>query len=387
VTPFEGLLSGVTVLDFSTQGPGPRCTRMLADYGARLIKIRPTDKQNRLLEPPPYSYSGDRGAQRLKVNLNTADGQEVVLRLAAHSDVVVESFRPGVVRKLGVDYDSLVQVRKGLVYCSVSGYGQTGPCASRPGHDLNYLGVAGYLGVTGRRADGRPALPGANVADAAGGFAATVAILAALTRSRSTGQGTYLDVSTVEAALRVEANFLDEYLATGRPASSMRHRLTGGLACYDVYRAGDDRFVTVAALEPHFWARLCERMQMERFLDHQRDDAVQEEIRTALASRFSEQPASYWVETLADCCVGPVHNIADVLADPQLVARGITWDVARHDGASVRQLAPVLAGTARMPDSAQVLRERNATDREVLLAEAGYDADQQRELVDAGVVA
>jgi alpha-methylacyl-CoA racemase len=381
------LLSDVTVLDFSTQGPGPRCTRILADYGARLIKVRPTDAENRLLEPPAYSYSGDRGVERIKVNLKHPDGREVAREIATRADVVVESFRPGVARKLSIDYSCLSPARPGLVYCSVSGYGQDGPYATRPGHDLNYLGVSGYLSVAGRRDDGRPALPGATVADAAGGFAAATAVLAALTRSRSTGQGAYLDVSTVEAAVRLGANFLDEYLATGQAAAPRRHRLTGGLACYDVYRAGDGRFVTVAALERPFWLTLCQRLQLEEFADRQRDDAAQDRIRAALAERFAEQPAAYWATLLADCCVGPVHEIPEVFDDEQLDSRGITWQVPRRGGAPARQLAPALAGVADTPDPAHELRDRGETDCGTLLTEIGYPPDKQDELRRAGIVA
>ncbi len=383
----DELLAGVTVLDFSTQGPGPRCSRMLADYGARLIKIRPTDGRNRLLEPPRYSYSADRGVERLKIDLKDPLGQQVVHDLVAGVDIVVESFRPGVVAKLGVDYERLSGLRPGLVYCSVSGFGQTGPYAARPGHDLNYLGVAGYLAVAGRRGDGRPALPGATVADAAGGFAATVAVLAALVRSRASGQGSFLDVSTVEAAVRLEANFLDEYLATGEAAAPGEHRLVGGLACYDVYRAGDGRFITVAALERHFWTALCERLDLAPFLDRQRDQSAQDDIRAALAQRFAAAPAAHWAEALADCCVAPVHGVAEVFDDPQLSARGLTWTVPAVDGSRVRQLAPGLAGTADGPDPRHVLRDREETDCAALLGELGYDAARIQALVGGGVVA
>ncbi len=387
MTRSAGLLGEVTVLDFSTQGPGPRCTRILADYGARLIKVRPTDAENRLLEPPAYSYSGDRGAERIKVNLKHPDGHEVARELAARADVVVESFRPGVASKLGIDYRCLSLARPGLVYCSVSGYGQDGPYATRPGHDLNYLGVSGYLAVAGRRDDGRPALPGATVADAAGGFAAAIAVLAALTHSRATGQGAYLDVSTVEAAVRLGVNFLDEYLATGQAAAPLGHRLTGGLACYDVYRAGDGRFVTVAALERPFWLTLCHRLQLEEFADHQRDEAAQDRIRAVLAQRFAEQPAAHWAELLDDCCVGPVHEIPEVFDDEQLDSRGVTWQVPRRGGGTARQLAPALAGVADTPDPAHELRDRGETDCGPLLTEIGYPPDQQDALRRAGVVA
>jgi alpha-methylacyl-CoA racemase len=387
MTHAAGLLGDVTVLDFSTQGPGPRCTRILADYGARLIKVRPTDAENRLLEPPAYSYSGDRGVERIKVNLKHPDGHEIARELAARADVVVESFRPGVARKLSIDYSGLAPARPGLVYCSVSGYGQDGPYADRPGHDLNYLGLSGYLTVAGRRDDGRPALPGATVADAAGGFAAAIAVLAALSRSRATGQGAYLDVSTVEAAVRLGANFLDEYLATGQAAAPLRHRLTGGLACYDVYRAGDERFVTVAALERPFWLTLCRRLHLEEFADRQRDETAQDRIRAALAERFAEQPAAYWAELLSDCCVGPVHEIPEVFNDEQLDSRGVTWQVPRRGKAPARQLAPALAGVADTPDPAHELRDRGETDCGRLLTEIGYAPQKQYALHRAGVVA
>ncbi|GAA0985750.1 CoA transferase [Acrocarpospora macrocephala] len=381
------MLTDLTIVDFSTQGPGPRSTRLLADYGARLIKVRPTNARNRLLEPPPYSYSGDRDVERIRIDLKDPAGQAAARDLVCLADVVVESFRPGRASRLGIGYEDLSKVRPGLVYCSVSGYGQTGPYADRPGHDLNYLGIAGYVDVTGRTAEGVSALPGATVADGAGGLCAALAVLAAVVRSRSTGEGAYLDVSVTEAAIRMTGLFLDEHLATGADISPGGHRLTGGLACYDVYAAGDGQ-ITVAALEPHFWRRLCELLALpDHLLTRQRDPEAQPEIRALLRERFRTGSRRHWVDLLgAECCVGPVHTVAEVFADPQLRGRGLTWQVPRANGARVEQLAPNLAGGPSSPRPGTVLRDKSETDTAALLSEAGLLDRDIETLRSAGVV-
>src|SRR5437763_11108286 len=196
----SAMLDGITVLDLSTVGPAARASRWLADYGARVIKVGATAGLQ--IEPPFYAYSANRGMERAGVDLKSSDGLAQFMALVDGADVLIESFRPGVVDRLGIGFDALNSRNPRLVYCSTSGYGQDGPHAQWAGHDLNYLGVGGYLDCTGRRADGGPPIPGATVADSAGGgMQAVIAILAALVQRASTGAGAYLDVAVADGVL------------------------------------------------------------------------------------------------------------------------------------------------------------------------------------------
>ena len=199
-------LEGTSVLDFSTVGPAARCTRILADLGACVVKLGAPAKSGIQTEPAYYAYSGGRGTLRARLDLKQPQGVAVFLRMAARADVIVESFRPGVVARLGIGYADARAVNPRIVYCSTSGYGQDGPRARWAGHDLNYLAVGGYLACSGRRADGGPPLPGATIADsAAGGMHAAIAILAALLRRQRSGQGEYLDVAVADGVLSLMA--------------------------------------------------------------------------------------------------------------------------------------------------------------------------------------
>ena len=232
------------------------------------------------LVPPFHAYSGQRGLERAQFDLKSPAGRDAFLALAATADVVIESFRPGVVERLGIGYEAVRAVNPGVVYCSTSGYGQTGPAATRAGHDLNYLAAGGYLHMSERTAEGRPPLPGATVADiAAGGLHAAAAVLAALVGRGRTGEGTYLDVSVADGVLWMLSLYIDEYLATGEAPGPGHYILTGRYACYDVYPTGDGGWLAIGAIEPVFWANLCRLLGLERWIEHQSDDAVQDDIR------------------------------------------------------------------------------------------------------------
>lgn len=385
----EGPLAGTTVLDLSTVGPATRCSRLLADYGARVVKVGPPPEAGATpLVPPFHAYSGQRGQQRVQIDLRSERGRAAFLRLAAAADVVLESFRPGVVDRLGVGYEAVRAVNPGIVYCSTSGYGQTGPYAQRAGHDINYLAVGGYLHMSERTAEGRPPLPGATIADiAAGGLHAAAAILAALVARARTGEGTYLDVAVADGVLWMLSLYIDEYLATGEAPGPGHYVLTGRYACYDVYPTADDRWLAVGAIEPAFWANLCRLVGLERWIDHQTDDAVQDAIRADLRAVFRTRTRDEWVALLADAdtCVAPVLDIAEVAADPQVAARGAIVEAVHPQRPPFRQLGPLLAGTPRR--DRYELPDVTTTDTTALLAEAGVPGDEIEALLAEGVIA
>jgi alpha-methylacyl-CoA racemase len=383
-------LQGTTVLDFSTDGPASRCSRILADYGADVVKVgAPPRRSGVQIEPAFYAYSGNRGMKRARIDLKAPEGREAFLRLAARADVVIESYRPGVADRLGVGYEAVRAVNPRIVYCSTSGYGQTGPAARFAGHDLDYLAVGGYLAMSGPRADGGPPLPGATIADsAAGGMHAAVAILAALLRRERSGEGEWLDVSVAEGVLSLMSLYIDEHLATGATPGPGHDVLTGRYAFYDCYGTRDGKWLAVGAIEPHFWANLCRALGLEKWIPRQTDEGAQEEIRADLRQVFAERDRDAWVAELApaDTCVAPVYEVAELVRDPHLASRGAFCEAMHPERGSFRQVAPVLAGMPR-PEGPVPLPSAAQTDTAELLAEAGLPAEAIEHLRANGIIA
>ena len=385
-----GALAGVRVLDLASVGPAARATRLLADYGAKVVKLGPVPRRAGVATvPPAYAYSGHRGMRRAQLDLKSDGGRDAFLDLARGADVVVESFRPGVVDRLGIGYESVRAVNEGIVYCSTSGYGQTGPRRDWAGHDLNYLAVSGYLHCSGRDADDIPALPGATVADiAAGGMHAALAVMAALLRRERTGRGEHLDVSVADGALAIMSLYADEHLATGAEPGPGHYVLTGRYACYGVYACADGEYLSVAAIEPAFWANLCRALGLDRYIDAQTDDDMQKEVRATLAAALASADREQWVRKLgpADCCVAPVNRVSEAVRDDQYLARGAVVKAEHPQAGAMEQIGSVWAGTV-MSEGPHCLPDPAATDTAELLAEAGYDRDRIAALTASGAIA
>jgi alpha-methylacyl-CoA racemase len=388
--PAPAALEGVVVLDLSSVGPAARCTRLLADYGASVVKVGPVPGRGvQPVTPPFYAYSAHRGMRRVHIDLRDSEGRDAFLALAARADVVVESFRPGVVDRLGIGYQAVRAANRGIVYCSTSGYGQSGPRSAWAGHDLDYLAVGGYLAATGPRADGGPPIPGATVADAAaGGMHAALAISAVLVRRSSTGEGAFLDVSVADGVLWLMSLAADEHLATGATPGPGHDVLTGRYACYDTYRAADGGWLAVAAIEAKFFANLCGALECPQWAEHQYDDDAQDAIRRDLAAAFARQDRDHWVAKLggADTCVAPVQPVAEVADDPQYRARGAFVEAKHAMRGSFRQVGPVLAGMVRVEEPVAV-PDDGATDTEHLLEQAGVAPARLADLRARGVIA
>ena len=383
-------LAGVRVLDFSTVGPGTRCARLLADYGAEVVKVgAPPRKSGVQIEPHYWAYSAQRDMRRVRIDLKAPEGRDAFLKLAEKADVVIESFRPGVVARLGIGYEDVKRVNPRIVYCSTSGYGQDGPRAQWAGHDINYLAVAGYLDCTGPRADGGPPIPGATIADSAGGgMHAALAVLAALLRRGSTGEGEYLDVSVADGVLSLMSLYADQHLATGEEPGPGHDILTGRYACYDTYAARDGRWLAVGAIEPAFYANLCKALELEEWIPFQLDDGRQDEIRAAFREAFARRDRDDWVAELgpANTCVAPVNTVAEATADPQFASRGAFVEAEHPEHGRFRQVGPVLAGGARGAEPCAV-PDTKQTDTDALLREAGLDPAAIERMRDEGVVA
>jgi alpha-methylacyl-CoA racemase len=385
------MLDGITVLDLASVGPAARASRWLSDYGARVVKIGPVPNQQGVQIVPPYfSYSAHRGMLRALFDLKAPEGREAFLTLAATADVIIESFRPGVVAKLGVGYEAVSARNPRAVYCSTTGFGQSGPHSQWAGHDLNYLAVGGYLDCTGPAADGGPPIPGATVADSAGGgMHAVVAILAALVRRATTGSGAYLDVAVADGVLALMALQVDEFLATGDVPKPGHGLLTGRYACYDSYPTRDGKWVSVAAIEPRFWGNLCTALGLEEWTAHQTDDAVQDEIRASLRAAFLSRDRDDWVADLSstDTCVTAVQSIPEVVDDVQFAARHAFVEAKHPEHGTFRQVGPLFAGTTAAPPGPYELRDATVTDTDDLLRAAGIAPDECARLKHAGVIA
>ena len=383
-------LDDTLILDLSTVGPATRAARILADYGARVIKVGvPPSKSGLQTTPPFYAYSADRGMQHIKLDLKAPESKEAFLLLVDRADVVIESYRPGVAARLGIGYEDLRKRNERIIYCSTTGYGQDGPASQWAGHDLNYVAISGFLYCNGRREDGAPPVPGASIADSAGGgMQAAMAILAALLRRTKSGVGEYLDVALADGMLYLMSIYIDEYLATGADPGPGHYILTGRNACYGVYRAGDGKWLALGVIEPAFWANLCKGLELEKWIDHQHDEAVQDEIRADLSAAFARRSRDEWVKALAaeNTCLAPVYSIDEVVEDPQFLHRGIVVDAEHPEHGRFRQLGATFAGQERLTGVVQV-PDPSTTDTSEVLAEAGLAASLIEALRERGLVA
>lgn len=383
------LLDGIRVLNLGAVGPAARAGRMLADYGAEVVVISPVAKQGALQTKPVYhTYGASRDFKRMRIDLKAEAGREALLKLAEQSDVVIESYRPGVVDRLGIGWAAMRGRNPRLVYCSTSGYGQDGPASTWAGHDINYLAMSGYLACSEPRADGGPPIPGATVADSAGGgMHAVVSILAALVKRGVTGEGAFLDCAAAEGILSLMSLSVDQYLAEGEVAGPRQVLLTGRYAFYDLYPTKDGKWVSVGAIEPHFYKNLCNRLGLPQYADKQYAEGIQDEIRAAFRAAFLTRTRDEWTAELAanDTCVAPVLTIPEVTTEPHWRARGLFMQAEHEKRGVFEQLSPVLAGAVRAHPK-HAVRTGDETDSEALLALAGLSRDAISKLLAEGAV-
>ena len=388
-SPARGLLADVTVLNLGSVGPAARAARSLADYGARVIQIAPVLKKGALQTTPVYhTYGAGRGFERMRLDLKNDAGRETLLRLAEKADVIIESYRPGVVDRLGIGWDDVRARNAGIVYCSTSGYGQTGPASTWAGHDINYLAMSGFLACTEPRPDGGPPIPGATVADSAGGgMHAVLSILAALVHRGATGEGTFLDVSAAEGVLSLMALSIDQYLAEKEVAGPRQVLLTGKYAFYDLYETSDGGWMSVGAIEPHFYRNLCELLGLPQYQGDQYADEKQGEIRDAFRAAFKTRTRAEWTDALCahDTCVAPVLSIPELVEDPHWRARGLFMEAELASRGVFEQVAPVLAGGHR-DQPRHAVKDAAETDTAAILRDVGFATDEIDGLVEAGAV-
>ena len=338
-------LEGIKVLDLCRNAPGMFATMILADLGAEVLMVeRPMDETRAAnervvagIETPDdelrhASFNAlQRNKRSIALDLKEPEALGIFRQLAADTDVVVEGFRPGVVDRLGVGYEQVREINPRAVYCSVSGYGQTGPYSQMAGHDINYISFAGALGLIGDSADGKPAIPLNLIADyAGGGLCGAVGILAALLAREKTGRGQYVDIAMTEGVLYMLCGAIADALSQGHWPRRGGDRLNGGSPYYNVYRTADDKYFSIAAIEPWFWENLCRAIGREDLIPHQGSgEGKRAEIAGILESVFLTKSRDEWFEALrnANISVGKVYDLEEALSDPQIVARGMVVEL------------------------------------------------------------
>jgi crotonobetainyl-CoA:carnitine CoA-transferase CaiB-like acyl-CoA transferase len=325
-------LDDVRVLDLTRLLPGPYGTQLLADMGADVVKIEDTGAGDYARHTPPVTDRGtgalfdsvNRGKRSVALDLKDEDGREAFYRLVEEADVVFEQFRPGVVERLGVDYETVREYNEEIVYCSLTGYGATGPYSQRAGHDLNYVGVAGLLDMTRNGDDDAPRVPGYQIGDLGGGLFSAFAIVSALLSRELGGTGgEYLDISMTDVVASFSQSIAHEAL-TGNDPRPGGTALTGLYPWYDVYECADGRYITLGALEPEFWQAFCEAVGHEEWVgEHMSGDPDRRAaLREELADLFAERTRDEWLDDLGDqTMTGPVLTPEEAFQHPQLEER------------------------------------------------------------------
>ena len=394
-------LADVKVLDLTRLLPGGFCSLLLADLGAEVVKVEDTGMGDYVRWAPPYYGTAEqdelgtrsslylslnRGKRSIRPDLKTDAGREALLRLVETHDVVLDGFRPGVLDRLGVGYERLREANPGIVFAAITGYGQDGPYAQRAGHDMNYLGLVGLLGLTGA-ADGPPVQAGGQIADLGGGaLMAAVGVLAALHERRRSGEGQMVDVSMADGALSWLAMVAGRYFCDGDVPRRGGQVLAGGIICYLPYEAADG-WVSCGALEPKFWARLCAGVDRPDLLERQ-FEAPGGEGWEGIAAVFRGRTRAEWkaFNDEHDCCVEPILDLDEALRSELVRAREMVVEVEQPELGTVRQLGlPVkLSRTPGDPTRpAPALGEHT----EAILAVAGYSAEQIAAMLAAGAAA
>ena len=393
-------LEGLKVLDLSRLLPGGFCSLLLADFGADVIKVEDTGMGDYLRWSPPY-YEGveesarsalflalNGGKRSIRVDLGSEPGRAVLLRLVREADVLLESFRPGVLDRLGVGYERLRQENPGLVYCAITGYGQYGPSRERPGHDINYLGLNGILGLTGE-ADGPPVQAAGQIADLGGGaLMGAIGILVALRERERSGLGQLVDCSMFDGSLSWLAVVVAAALASGHAERRGENVLAGRVICYRPYRCADG-YVTLGALEPKFWDAFCRGVGREDLLNRAFEKAGSDAHRE-LEEIFAARTRCQWREfaTAHDCCLEPVLDLDEALASELVRAREMVVELAQPGADRPVKVLGTPIKLGRTPaDPARAPGPGLGEHTEEVLSEAGFGAEEIAALLRSGAVA
>lgn len=388
-------LATLKVLDFTTLLPGPFATMMLADMGAEVVRVEAPNRPDMVRFTPPFTGTTsawhallNRNKRSISLDLKHGDAAAIIHRLLGKYDIVVEQFRPDVMERLGLGYEALRGVNPNLIYCSITGYGQTGPYRNRAGHDLNYLALAGVLGHSGRK-DSGPTPIGVQIADVGGGsFGAITGILAAVIQRQVTGEGQWVDISMFDMSVAWNGLAISQFIVAGENPTYESWALNGG-SFYDTYRTADDRYLSVGSLEPKFWAGFCQVIGRPDLINvgHVQNVEIQAGLKADLRQIIAQKTLAAWVELFdqQDVCVEPVLTVAEMLAHSHTQARNLLVEVPQPDGLTQKQVASPFRFSTSEAEYRHIGGEAGA-DTDEVLTEMGWDAAAIQRFRDTGVL-
>lgn len=369
-------LTGIRVLDMSRLLPGPYCTMLLADFGAEVIKIEEPGKGDYSRSFPPFlkdfgywHLQLNRNKQSVVLDLKSEEGKNIFLELIKTADVVVESYRPGVLKKLGVDYEAAANVNPKIIYCSLSGYGSKGPLAHKADHDLGYLSLAGVTAMSGE-ADGAPAIPGVLMADMNAALSAGMSIMIALRHAALTGQGQEIDISLFNVAMNLMPGAASLFFGSGFVAERGNNWLTGAYANYNIYATADGRYISIGCLEKKFWRNLCIGLGKEELIDMIDDESNHSYLKQQLAAAFKQKTMREWEKFFADkdACVTPVLNFKEAVESEQVQANEMVLNVRDDELGEYQQLGFAMK-LSKTPAQLNKRAPRLGEDTEKILAQ------------------
>lgn len=341
-------LEGVKVLDLSRLLPGPYCTMLMADMGADVVKIEDPEAGDYIRWWPPYVdglsatfMALNRNKKSATLNLKHPRGAEIFLRLIERSDIVVESFRPGVLERLGVGYEKAASINPRIIYCALTGYGQDGPYRDFAGHDINFVGYTGVLSLNAPRG-GKPIPAGAQIGDMTGALSALSGILAALYEREKSGLGQFVDISLTDSAFSMMPLVVASVVSGDQPQRAGETPLNGGQPCYGVYETSDGKHVCLGAIEPKFFKKFCELTgRKELAILHFSNGKDRDRLDAELTALFKTKTSAEWRDLLEkeDICFGPVNTPEEAIDDPHIRSRGMLIEVETGKGSKILQTA------------------------------------------------
>ncbi len=380
-------LSGIRILDLSRLLPGPYCSMILADFGAEVIKIEEPEIGDYSRTFPPFKNGFgywhlqlNRNKKSITLDLKSEIGRKAFLRLVKKSDVVLESYRPGVLKRLGIDYETASKINPKIVYCSITGYGKKGPLVHQADHDIGYLGLTGVLSMSGEK-DGKPAIPGVLMADMNAALMAGMSILMAVRYAENSGKGQEIDISLYNTALTLMPGAASLYFGSGFVAERGNNWLTGAYANYNIYGTKDDLYLAVGCLEKKFWTNLCVAMQREDLINAIDDEKGHEYVKSELSAIFRTRTQKEWTELFKgkDTCVEPVLTFDEALKAKQTVANDMVLDIQDEDIGAYKQIGFAMK-LSETPGRIDKRAPRFGEDTETVLREFGFSSEEINKL-------
>lgn len=387
-------LNDIRILDLSRLLPGAYCSQILSDYGAKVLKVEDPVLGDYMRYFPPilnkesaYFLSVNRNKKSIKLNLKTEKGLQIFFKLAKRYNVIIESFRPGVMDKLGIGYGIIKKINPAMIFCSISGFGQDGPYRDKVGHDINYIGYGGVLDITGEM-NGPPAIPGVQIGDiGGGGMLAAIAILIAVIGREKHGEGQYIDISMLDGIISWLAIYGGKYLVDGLIPERGKLDLNGGIAGYNIYKTKDGKYLTLGiASEDKFWKALCSAIGRKDLLDRQFDED-QSSLKSTLQEIFLSKKLDEWQCILQNCetCFGPVNSIEEAFMDPQVIHRKLIFGMDHPTEGKIKQIRTAI-NFSETKQRAEIPPPGYGEHTDQILREIGYDDSSINDLRKEGII-